>query len=173
MFSLVIVYKLTITTITSSFTSCDATILILDSRSLSTMSARMDITTTSSMGTSTMSQRSIPRTGRTFIYQLSSPPASNTLMWGKCLTLACSNSRSTVSCSLIKLINNYNYNNNVEHVDVWQADDSRHYTKRRPRWWHRGHRPCHLIARRDIVTPIQSACTAFSVEHVKVWQGGR
>ena len=106
----------------------------------------------------------------------SSPPASNTLVWGKCLTLACSNGRSRVSCSLIKLINNNNYNNNnnnVEHVDVWQADDSRHYTKRRPRWWHRGHRPCHLIAHRDIVTHIQSACTAFSVEHVKVWQGGR
>ena len=103
-----------------------------------------------------------------------SPPASNTLMWGKCLTLACSNSRSRVSCSLIKLINNYNYNynNNVEHVDVWQAAENRHYTKRWPRWWQRRHRPCHLIARRDIVTPIQSTYTAFSVEHVKVWQGG-
>ncbi len=173
MFSLVIIYKLTITTIIISFTSCDATILAVDSRSLSTISARMDITTTSSTGISTMSQRSIPRTSRAFIYQLSSPPASNTLMWGKCLTLACSNSRSRVSCSLIKLINNYNYNNNVEHVDVWQADDNRRYPMRLPRWWHRGHRPCHLRVRRDIVTPIQSACTAFSVEHVKMWQGGR
>ena len=43
MSSLVIVYKLTTTTITSSFTSCDATILTLavGSRSLSTISARM------------------------------------------------------------------------------------------------------------------------------------
>ena len=68
----------------------------------------------------------ISRTSRIFIYQLSSPPASNTLVWGKCLTVACSNSRSRVSCSLIKLINNYNYN--VEHVKVWQADNNRHST---------------------------------------------
>jgi len=75
----VIVFKLSITTIIISFTSCDATILILavDSRSLSNMNARMDITTTSSTGTSTMSQKSIPRTSRTFIYQLPSPPVSD------------------------------------------------------------------------------------------------
>ena len=107
-------------------------------------------TTISSTGTSTMSQTSIPWTNRTFICQLSSPPASNTLVWDKCLTLACSSCRSRIFYSLIKLSNNYNYSSSIEHVGLWQGVDIRHYLMRRPRWWHRGHRPFHLIAPCDI-----------------------
>ena len=71
-----------------------------------------------------MSQKSIHRTSWTFIYQLSSPPAEH-------------------------LSTNYNLHTSPTSTRD-KGVDNRCYRRRLPRWWHWGHQPCHLIARRDI-----------------------